>query len=110
MPDELIQVVDIFTLITLKQSGNYEQSSHGLDAIADRFKETQLNKYISHKNPINTIQLRNPMVTFPELETKTAQLQLEQQRDQIVTRFREWLTEVNAPNLVDEQKYFKQLP
>ena len=70
-------MVDINTLITLKQSGNYEQTSQRLKGIAENNTDTEMIKYTTNKTII-VIQLPNPMDTYPELKATMAQLQNEQ--------------------------------
>ena len=79
-PDDLLQVVDMNTLITLKQSGNFENASQHLKALATQNEEIQLTRY-KPALPINALQLQNPMDNYPELETSVAILEREQQND-----------------------------
>ena len=114
-PDELLQVVDINTLITLKQSGNYEQTSQRLKGITEHGADMKLIKYTTHKEEINAIQLPNPMDTYEELEMTMAQIQNEQQNDQLLTKVKKWKADGNMPpnkiySTGDEQKYLKQMP
>ena len=113
-PDELLQVIEIKTLIKLKQSGDYEQASQRLKGITENNTDVELIKYTTNKT-INVIQLPNPMDTYPEIETTMAKLQNEQQSDQLLTTVKKWITDGNIPtnniySTRDEQKYIKQLP
>ena len=102
------------TLITLKQSGNFENASQHLKALATQNEEIQLTRY-KPALPINALQLQNPMDNFPELETSVAILEREQQNDALLSKVTTWLTEGTEPlhNIYssgEEQKYRKQLP
>ena len=111
LPDELLQVVDINTLITPKKLGNYEQASQKLKEITTNCKDIQLIENTIYKETINEIQSPNPMDTYPELETTTAQLQREQEHDVFLTKVKKTgITEETIPNnninsTGDEQKY-----
>ena len=114
-PDELLHVIDINTLITLKKSGNYEQTSQRLEGITENCTDIELIKYKTREETINGIQSANPMDNYPELETTMAQLQNEQQKDTLLTKVKKWKTDGNIPDnsiysTGDEQKYIKQLP
>ena len=114
-PDGLLHVVDINTLITLKKSGNYEQTSQRLKGNTENCTDIELIKYKTREETINAIQSANPMDTYPELETTMAQLQNEQQKDTLLTTVKNWKTDGNIPDnniysTGDEQKYIKQLP
>ena len=113
-PDDLLQVVDMNTLITLKQSGNFENASQHQKALATQNEEIQLTRY-KQAVPINALQLQNPMDNYPELETSVATLEREQQNDALLSKVTTWLTEGTEPphNIYssgEEQKYRKQLP
>ena len=110
----MLQVVDINTLITLKQSGNYEQTSQLLKGITENNTDIELIKYTTNKT-INVIQLPNPMDTYPELETTMAQLHSKQQSDMLLSKVTNGKTDGIIPDrniysTGDEQKYIKQLP
>ena len=114
-PDELLQVVDINTLITLKQSGNYAQTSQRLKGITEHGTDMKLIRYTAHKEALNATKLPNPMDTYTELEMTMAQFQNELQIDQLLTKVKKWKTDGNmlTNNIYptgDEQKYLKQIP
>ena len=107
-------MVDINTLTTLKQSGNYEETSQKLKGITENNTYIELIKNTTNKTN-NVIQSPNPMDTYPELETAMAQLQSEQQTDILPTEVKNWKTVGIIPDkniylTGDEQKYIKQLP
>ena len=106
-------MVDINILITLKQSGNYEQTSQQLKGITENNTHVELIKNTTNKTN-NVIQLPNPMDTYPELDTTMAQLQSEQ-NDIPLSKVKNTKTDGIAfdKNLYltgDLQKYNKQLP
>ena len=68
LPVDLLQVVDMNTLIKLQQSGNYDQVMHQLKNLTSNC-ELQLAKYKKKTTEINATQHTNPMVDYPELET-----------------------------------------
>ena len=97
------------TLITLKQSGNYEQDLHQLIALTSHW-ELQLTKYKKKTMEINATRHQNPMDNYPELGTTIADLKNEQNSDPVT----KWLHTDSTPmaNLYstgNEQKYLKQL-
>ena len=84
LPVGLLQVVDINTLITLKQSGNYDQSVHQLKNLTLNC-ELQMTKY-KKTTEINAIQHENTMDDYPELETTIVKLEDKQNSDSMITK------------------------
>ena len=112
--DELPQVVDINTLITLEQSGNYKQTSQRFKSFTENHTDIEFIKNMTHKT-INVIQLPKPMDTYPKLETTMAQLQNEQHNDILLSKLKNWKTDGIIPDNYlystgDEHKHIKQLP
>ena len=55
------------------------------------------------------------MDAYPELETTIAKIEVEQEKDTMLTKVEKWISDGTAPNSNicfrgDEQKYLKQLP
>ena len=112
LPVDLLQVVDINTLITLKQSVNYDQTVHQLKNLTSNC-ELRITKNKTKTAEINATQHKNPIDDYPELETTTTNLKQEQNSDSVITKVIKWLETDSAPtaniySTGEEQKYLKQ--
>ena len=111
LPVDLLHVVDINTLITLKQSGHYAQAVNQLKSLTSD-KELQLTKYNRKTTEMNATQHTNPMDDYPELETTITNLKKEQNSDSVIAKVLKWMETESAPTTTIysiEQKYLKQL-
>ena len=112
LPVDLLQVVDTNTLITLKQSGNYDQAVHQLKNLASNC-ELRITKYKKKTTEIKATQKKNPVDDYPDLETTIANLKQQQNSDWVITKVIKWLETDSAPtaniySTGEEQKYLKQ--
>ena len=85
LPVDLLQVVDINTLIKLKQSVNYDQAVHQLKNLTPNC-ELQVTIYKKKTTEVNAAQHTKPMDDYPELETTITNLKKEQNSDLVITK------------------------
>ena len=110
---DVLHVVEINTLIILKQSGHYAQAvNHVKNLTTDR--ELQLTKYNKKITEMNATQHTNPMDHYPEMDTTITNLKKEQNSDSAIAKVLKWMETQSAPttniySIGVEQKHLKQL-
>ena len=111
-PVNQLRVVDINTLITLKQYPKLWSGSDQLRKLASNREKLQLTKNNETITEINATQHTNPMDDYPELETTIANLKKEQDADPVITKLINELETESALTAkiysTGEQKYLKQ--
>ena len=112
LPVDLLHVVDINTLKTLKQSGHYAQAVNQLKSLTSD-RELQLTKNSRKITEMNATQHINTMDDYPELKTTITNLKKEQNSDSVIANVLKWMETESAPTTniysIGEQKYLKQL-